>query len=123
LPVVVLIVAVLGLVMTESILAARGTVEITQPEQNGTISGVVEIRGSATDDNFGYYQLEYSPHGRAWTTIGQPRYTSQVENGVLGTWDTSKVAPGSYQLRLNLADTMGNRIQNTIQVTVAAPGR
>ena len=119
LPVVALIVAVFGLVLTESILAARGTVEIARPEQDETISGVVEIRGSATDDSFFYYQLEYSPRGRVWMPIGQPHYTSQVQDGVLGTWDTSKVAPGRYQLRLNLADTMGNHVQSTIQVTIA----
>ncbi len=119
LPVVVLTAAVLGLIMTESILAARGTVEISRPQQDETISGVMEIRGSATDDNFAYYQLEYSPRGREWTPIGAGRYVRQVQDGVLGRWDTSKVAPGRYQLRLSLADTMGNHVQNTIEVTVA----
>jgi hypothetical protein len=118
LPVVVLTVAVLGLIMTESILATRGTVEITQPEQNDPISGIVVIRGSATDDNFSYYLLEYSPRGDVWTAIGQPRYFRPVISGVLGTWDTAGVPGGTYQLRLNLADRMGNHIQNTIQVTV-----
>ena len=121
LPVVVLTVAVLGLIMTESILATRGMVEITQPRQNEAISGLVEIRGSATDDNFAYYQLEYSPRGGVWTAIGQARYFRPVLNGVVGTWDTTRVPAGPYQLRLNLADRMGNHIQNTIQVTVVAP--
>lgn len=120
LPVVVLTVAVLGLIMTESILATRGTVEITRPGQNETISGIVEIRGSATDDNLAYYQLEYSPRGGRWTAIGQRRYMRPVQDGLLGTWDTARVPPGSYQLRLNLADRMGNHIQHTIEVTVVA---
>ncbi len=120
LPVVVLTVAVLGLILTESILAARGTVEISAPQQDETVSRVVEIRGTATDDNFAYYQLEYSLRGREWIAIGARHYSGQVHNGILGLWDTSKVAPGRYQLRLDLVDTMGNHIQNTIQVTVAA---
>lgn len=120
LPVLVLTVAVLGLILTESILAARGTVEIDQPEQNETIAGLVEIRGTATDENFCYYQLEYSPRGRQWTPIGQPRYTQPVRKGLLGVWDATRVPPGRYQLRLSLADHLGNHIQNTIQVTVVA---
>ena len=82
----------------------------------------MEILGTAADDNFAYYQLEYSLRGRQWTTIGPARNTNQVRNGVLGTWDTSKVPAGRYQLRLNMADSMGNHIQNTIQVTVADQG-
>lgn len=119
LPVVVLTAAVLGLILTESILATRGVVEITHPEQNGTISGIVEIRGTATDDNLAYYQLEYSTLGDTWTPIGQARYTQPVRDGVLGMWDTSTARPGSYQLRLHLTDRMGNHIQHTIQVVVA----
>lgn len=120
LPVVMLTAAVLGLILTQSILATRGVVEITQPEQNGTISGLVEIRGSANDDNLAYYQLEYSTLGGMWTPIGQPRYLKPVRDGVLGTWDTTRVQPGSYQLRVNLADRLGNHIQNTIEVRVTA---
>lgn len=123
LPVVVLTVAVLGLILTQSILAERGRVELTYPQQDAIISGLVEIRGTATDDNFAYYQLEYSLRGRDWIAIGQGRYTDPVRNGVLAVWDTTQVLPGRYQLRLNLADTMGNHIQNTIEVMVVAGGR
>ncbi len=119
--VIVLTAAVLGLVLTQSILAARGTVEIIRPEQSATISGYVEIRGSASDDNFAYYQLEYSPQGRTWTTIGQGQYTRPVHDGLLGKWDTNNLAPGAYQLRLSVADALGNHIRHTVQVTVMAP--
>lgn len=120
LPVVVLTVAVLGLILTESILAARGTAEIIRPEQNETVSGLVEVRGTATDDNMAYYQLEYSTRGREWTVIPPGRRTGQVQNGVLGVWDTRRLPPGRYQLRLSVADTLGNRNQNTVEVIVAA---
>ncbi|HOG45176.1 MAG TPA: hypothetical protein PLJ35_01185 [Anaerolineae bacterium] len=120
LPVVVLTAAVLGLILTESILAARNTVEIARPGQNEAISGVVDVRGTATGDDFSYYQLEYSAQGRPWTPIGQPRCSRQVSNGTLGVWDTHQLAPGHYQLRLSVADNMGNHSQSTIEVTVAA---
>lgn len=119
LPVVVLTVAVLGLILTQSILATRGVVEITQPEQNETVSGIVEIRGSASDENLAHYQLEYSALGGRWTSIGPPRYLKPVRDGLLGVWDTTRTSPGCYQLRVNLADRLGNHIQYTIQVTVA----
>lgn len=119
LPVVVLTAAVLGLILTESILAARGTVEIARPDQNEAINGMVEIRGTATDDDMAYYQLEYSARGRDWATIG-PTHMGQVQDGVLGVWDTRKLAPGRYELRLSVADNMGNHSQNTIEVTVTA---
>lgn len=121
LPVVVLTAAVLGLILTQSILATQGVVEITCPEQNDTIRGVVEIRGSASDDNLAYYQLEYGTLGGTWTPIGPARYQKPVNDGLLGTWDTTQVPAGTYQLRLNLADRMGNHIQNTIMVRVAEP--
>lgn len=120
LPVVVLTAAVLGLILTESILAARGTVEILRPAQDGAISGLVEIKGTATDDNLAYYQLEYSARGREWTAIGPTRHQGQVSDGVLGVWDTRGLPPGRYQLRLSVADNMGNHSQNTIEVTVTA---
>ncbi len=120
LPVVVLTAAVLGLILTQSILAAQGTVEIITPEQNGAVSGVVEVRGTATDDDFRYFQLEYSARGRDWTGIGPPRNSSQVHDGVLGLWDTRQLPPGRYQLRLSVADGMGNHHQNTIEVDVTA---
>jgi len=119
LPVVVLTVAVLGLVLTESILAARGTAEITRPEQNETVSGIVEVWGTATDDNMAYYQLEYSTYGREWTVIGSGHRAGQVQHGILGVWDTRRLPPGRYQLRLSVADTLGNHNQNTVEVIVA----
>ncbi len=120
LPVVVLTVAVLGLILTQSILAARGTAEIVRPVQNGSVSGVVEVRGTASDDDFSYYCLEFSARGTDWTPIGRPRYGGQVRDGVLGVWDTRGLSPGRYQLRLSVADQMGNRSQHTIEVNVIA---
>jgi len=118
LPAIVLTVAVLGLILTESILAARGTVEILYPRQGGQVSGLVEVYGTATDENLSYYQLEYSRYGREWKPIGPPRYSRPVVGGTLGVWDTSQIPPARYQLRLRLTDKMGNVIQHTIEVTV-----
>ena len=120
LPVVVLTAAVLGLILTESILAARGTAEIVQPGQSETVSGTVEVRGTASDDDFAYYSLEFSTRGREWTAIGRPRYLGQVRGGVLGVWDTRGLNPGRYQLRLSVADQVGNHSQNTIEVNISA---
>jgi len=120
--VVVLTAAVLGLILTESILAARGTAEIVGPGQNETIGGVVEVRGTASGDDLAYYSLEYSERGRDWTPIGRLHNAGQVRNGVLGEWDTRGLRPGRYQLRLSVADRVGNYSRYTIEVTVVAEG-
>ncbi len=123
LPVVVLTAAVLCLIMTESILAARGTVEIAQPAHNRVLkqsATPVEIRGTVVDDHFSYYRLEYSAGGRQWLPIGPGRYTQPVQDGTLGMWDVSQVPPGRYLVRLDMVDTMGNHEQSTIEMTVVA---
>ena len=121
LPVVVLTVAVLCLILTESILAARAMVEIAQPAPDAVLTQQAEpvvIWGTAVDDDLAYYQLAYSADGRQWVPIGAGRYTHQVRDGELARWDTSRVPPGRYRVRLDLVDAMGNHTQNTIEVTL-----
>lgn len=123
LPVAVLTAAVLSLILTESILAARGTVEIAQPAQGAVLTQQAEpyvIRGTAVADDLAYYQLSYSTRERLWIPIGAGRYTQQVRDGELAKWDLSRVPPGRYRVRLDLYDTMGNHSQSTVEVTVVA---
>lgn len=69
---------------------------------------VVDIRGSAWIKTgslspvvFDSYVLEFSPEGQAqWETIRHS--VSEVKEGVLGTWNTSSLPSGRYQLRLTL---------------------
>ncbi len=83
--------------------------QITNIRPGETLSGVVEIQGSAFDDDFLFYKLEYGA-GKVpteWVAIGDI-YTTRVENNILGHWDTSGVSSGTYTLRLTLVYADGN---------------
>ena len=82
---------------------------ITYPPPNATLSGVVNILGTATLPNFQFYKVEYGFGTRPteWISIeGVAR--EPVTDGVLVTWDTRALPAGSYVLRLTLVDITAN---------------
>jgi hypothetical protein len=77
---------------------------ITYPTDGTTISGVVEVRGIATHPNLDFYQVRYAagsePTGNSqWVDFAIVDGT-QVENDVLGAWDTTVIPDGEYTLAL-----------------------
>lgn len=85
-------------------------VNITWPQGNAHVGGVVEIRGTADIENFRYYKIEFAagenPSDADWHWIGEGR--NHVEGGVLLTWNTAGLSPGIYSLRLTVVDASGN---------------
>jgi hypothetical protein len=82
-------------------------VRITSPGVNAALSGVVQIVGTASINNFQYYKFEYRLVGSPeWTFL--QRFDIPIIGGVLGAWDTSTVSPGRYELRLVVVDITGN---------------
>lgn len=85
-------------------------VNITWPEVNAQVGGVVEVRGTADIENFRYYKIEFvagtAPSDSDWHWIGEGR--NPVEGGVLLTWNTAGLSPGVYTLRLTVVDKTGN---------------
>jgi hypothetical protein len=81
---------------------------LTQPQAGDSLSGTVEIRGTANIPNFGFYKIEYRSlaDGSAWRAILAG--DTSVTDDVLGSWDTTLVLPGEYAFRLVVADTAGN---------------
>jgi LysM repeat protein len=77
------------------------------PRRGDALSGTVYVKGTADHVNFWYYKLEYRHNGLDdWHYItGQH---STVHNGVLGTWNTTALPNGPYQLRLVVVDRTGN---------------
>lgn len=79
--------------------------QITSPGDGAQLFGPVNIIGSALHPSaFDRYTLEYdllSDVGAQWFLVQEP-VTQQVQDGVLGTWDTSAVPDGVYQLRLQV---------------------
>ena len=91
------------------------------PANGDTLSGIVEVVGTANIENFAFYKLEYISlvPGAVWRAVWAG--TTPVLEGPLGTWDTSLVIPGDYAFRLVVTDAAGNAPQPcTAQVRVQA---
>src|SRR5690348_2978374 len=79
---------------------------ITAPEPGATVTGTVEITGTASVPNFGFFKYEVAPMGsQNWATISAGR--EPKINAVLGTWNTSSLTNGDYFLRLVITDNVG----------------
>ncbi len=77
---------------------------ITYPTDGATVSGVVEVTGIATHPNMNFYQLRYAPGPEA---TGDSQWVdfaivegAQVEDNVLGRWDTTVIPDGQYTLAM-----------------------
>ena len=91
-----------------------GQLEITLPQNNTDVSGVVSVNGTADIPNFGFYKLEIKrPEESVWLTLQAGN--AIVQNGKLGDWDTRRLTPGEYQLGLVAVD---NQAQSTDPCTV-----
>jgi hypothetical protein len=77
---------------------------ITFPESGATVSGAVEVRGIAVHSSMDFYQLRYAAGpaetgGSQWVDFSIVEDT-QVQDGVLGVWDTTTIPDGQYTLAL-----------------------
>ena len=77
---------------------------ITFPESGMTVSGAVEVRGIAIHSNMDFYQLRYAAGpqetaGSQWLDFAIVE-DKQVQDDVLGVWDTSTIPDGQYTLAL-----------------------
>lgn len=98
-----------------------GQSEITSPTAGQEVSGRVALIGTAKGDAFAFYKYEYSQQSAEnWVTIAAGRKI--VENGELGSWDTSGLPPGDYQIRLVIVDGANNNLPAcTIPVRIVEP--
>jgi len=98
-----------------------GHIEIISPENGETIRDIVEIVGSANIPNFGFYKFEMAAIDAAsWLTIQAGETITQ--SGRLGYWDTTRLNPGDYALRLVVTDNQGQQsVPCVIQVRVDPP--
>lgn len=81
---------------------------ISSPSDGSTVSGSVQISGSALHPAFQRYELYFTAEpGENWVFIGDI-HTNQVNNGFLGSWETGSLPDGSYSLRLRVVRLDGN---------------
>jgi hypothetical protein len=85
-------------------------VMITSPEPGDTISGTVDITGTASAPNFGFYKYEVALMGtQNWATISAGR--EPKVNTSLGPWNTTSLTNGEYFLRLVVTDNVGASLE------------
>jgi hypothetical protein len=87
---------------------------ILSPENEDSVSGVVEIVGIANIPGFAFYKIEVmslTPDS-VWQAIGAGTdpVCENCDDGslILARWDTSLITPGEYILRLVVTDSAGN---------------
>ena len=100
---------------------------ITSPVDEQQLFGMVSINGSAQHPgSFASYTLEYddlSDPADLWLPV-QERVTQQVNNSVLGAWNTNAIPDGIYQLRLRVTlstGDVGEYVVRGLQVVNSAP--
>lgn len=98
-----------------------GQIEWISPSPGEKISGSVTLEGTVNPTNFGFYKYEFQQTGSdTWTTIAAGNAT-HVE-GELGTWNTSEMPQGDYNLRLVVVDNENNPYPACeLPVTIVAP--
>jgi hypothetical protein len=81
--------------------------QIVQPGDGASVTGVAQIIGSATVENFDYYKFEFKdPTTGEWVFV--TRSDLPVSGGVMGSWNTDTVPPGTYSFQLVVVDQTGN---------------
>lgn len=94
---------------------------ISSPENGSEIEGIVTITGTVNIPNFGFYKLEMKrPEETNFLTILAGNEIRQETT--LGSWNTSLLTSGEYQLSLVATDNQGQSLPPCIiQVRVVAP--
>ncbi|QGJ71800.1 Hypothetical protein PBC10988_35090 [Planctomycetales bacterium 10988] len=88
-------------------------ISILGPQPGSVVTYLTEITGSVTDPNLEFYQLQYNLPGTSqWITFAEG--TTEVVDGVLGTFDPTVLARDAYDLRVFAQDISGN--QYTLEI-------
>jgi hypothetical protein len=84
-------------------------VRITSPGANATIAGRVGILGTANQERFQFFKVEYSQGEKpgVWNGVNNI-HKVPVINGVLEEFDTTALPNGVYWLQLTVVDQSGN---------------
>jgi hypothetical protein len=88
---------------------------ITSPEVNETLTGLVPVQGTALDPHIAAYNLYFTDDGADWENIVTDQRFSVI-GGTLAIWDTRFLDDGEYQLILEVNDTSGRTTR--VNVTV-----
>ncbi len=92
--------------------------QITSPESGETVSGTINIEGTARDANFKEYTLAYGQRTNpsSWSTITTS--TTLVSSDTLTSWDTTQIDDGIYTLKLTCEDEAANVSEDALIVII-----
>ncbi len=80
---------------------------ITSLAVNGTVAGLIEIRGTAARLDMQYWKVEYrTDTGTTYTALNSS--DKAVTDGILARWSTKTVPNGIYFVRLVIVQKDGN---------------
>lgn len=89
---------------------------ISSPEQGTVVSGIVEVYGSIPPESFASAKLSYAyllDTEENWFLIN--RIDKPVDSGLLGSWDTTLISDGLYQLKLIVKTTNGEKFESIVK--------
>lgn len=91
---------------TSTPVACSPNVNISSPPDGATISGSATFFGTATAENFGYFQLEVSgpQTDGAWRPAEVEDFTTPIFNNIIGSFDVATWTVGEYSFRLSVFD-------------------
>ncbi len=92
---------------------------ILQPRNLEIVGGVVDVRGSISEQTLNSFQLRFGrgPNPSSWTDIGGPQ-TEYTDGTSLGSWNTTSLENGTYVLQLSVVRNDGQLDQPAVQVVV-----
>lgn len=94
-------------------------VTITNPNDNDTVKGTVDIRATINDDDNDITSCTVSITGSGPDTKNEACENSgNIDNTTVDTWDTTSFADGNYTVTVSVQDTEGNEASDTINVVV-----
>jgi hypothetical protein len=104
------------ILLPQPVLAQEGTdLIITSPESGQIVQGLVIVSGTVTVLGFSSYDLSFAyqddPTG---TWFGLQTSSLPVFEGELGTWDTTTLTDGDYDLRLRVFLLDGSTQETTV---------
>jgi hypothetical protein len=109
-----LILAILGALLMQQIgrlpVVSAQASGITSPPDGAVVQGQVQIIGTAVHPEFLRYELFFGPcpvSGAEWCGIGDAHF-EQVQNGLLGVWDTTAIPDGIYRIQMRVVKKDGN---------------
>ncbi len=98
------------------------SVRISSPQPRNFLKNRVQIFGSVKDEHLKGWRLEYGEGETPDTFSPIASASSEVVEGLLGTWDVRSLTPGVYTLRLVAVDGAGQQVQTLLPVHVLRAG-